>query len=78
LTQSLLERIAATTNACAAAKAREKQMDGSRKWKEIAASVCGGWLGIVLYIGLHSSPAVQDDCRLVLAMSPGHLPVVRV
>jgi len=63
LTQSLLEDIAANTNAYAAAEAREQQLVGGRKWKEVSALEPGVWLGIVLYMGVHSSPAVKDCWR---------------
>jgi len=63
LTQSLLEDMVAKTNAYAAAKAREWQLEGGRKWKEVSASELGVWLGIVLYMGVYSSPAVKDYRR---------------
>jgi hypothetical protein len=49
--------------AYAAAKASEQQLEGGRKWKEVAASELGVWLGIVWYMGVHSSPAVRDYWR---------------
>jgi len=63
LTLSLLEDMAAHSNAYAAAKATERQMESGRKWKEVSASELGLWLGIVLYMGVHSSPAVRDYGR---------------
>jgi len=55
--------MAANTNTYAAAKAREQQLEGGRKWKEVFASELGVWLGIVLYMGVHSCPAVKDYWR---------------
>jgi len=63
LTSSLFEDMAAHSNAYAAAKASERQMESGRKWKELSTSELGVWLGIVLYIGVHSSPAVRDYWR---------------
>jgi hypothetical protein len=58
-----LEDMAAHSNAYAAAKASEQQLEGGRKWKEVSASELGVWLGIVLYMGVHSFPAVRDYWR---------------
>jgi hypothetical protein len=55
--------MAAHSNAYAAAKASERQLEGGRKWKEVSASELGVWLGIVLYMGVHSSPTVRDYRR---------------
>ena len=55
--------MAAQCNAYAAAKASERQMESGRKWKEVSASELGVWLGIVLYKGVHSYPAVRDYWR---------------
>jgi hypothetical protein len=63
LTPSLLEDMAAHSNAYAAAKASERQLEGGRKWKKVSTSELGVWLGIVLYMGVHSSPAVRDYWR---------------
>ena len=63
LTPSLLEDMAAHSNAYAAAKASERQMESGKKWMEVSASELGVWLGIVLYMGVHSSPAVRDYWR---------------
>jgi hypothetical protein len=52
--------MAANNNAYNAVKARERQLEGSRKLNAVSASELGVWLEIVLYIGLHSSPAVND------------------
>jgi hypothetical protein len=63
LTPSLLEDMTAHGNAYAAAKTSEQQLEGVRKWEEVSASELGVWLGIVLYMGVHSSPAVRDYWR---------------
>src|ERR1700687_3240624 len=55
--------MAAYSNTYAAAKASERQLEGGRKCKEVSASELGAWLGIVLYMGVHSSPAVKDYWR---------------
>jgi len=49
LTHLLLEDMPANHNAYGAAKAREWQLEGGRKWKEVSAQDLGVWLGIVLY-----------------------------
>jgi len=41
-------------------QASEWQLDGSRKWWKVCILELGVWLGIVLWIGVHSSPAVRD------------------
>jgi len=63
LTQSLLEDMAANTNAYAAAEARKQQRQGGRKWKAVSASELGVWSGIVLYMRVHNSPPVKDYRR---------------
>jgi len=55
--------MAAHSNAYAAVKASERQVEGGRRWKEVSVSELGVWLGIVLYMGVHSSPAVRDYWR---------------
>jgi len=52
--------MAANTKAYAAAKARERQLEGGRKWKVVSASELGIGLGIVLYMRVYSSHAVKD------------------
>jgi hypothetical protein len=63
LTPSLLEDMAAHSNAYAAAKASEQELAGGRKLKQVSASELGVGLGIVLYMVVHSSPAVRDYSR---------------
>ena len=48
LTQSRLEDMAVNTNEYAAANAREQQLGGDRKWKEVLESELVVWLVIVL------------------------------
>jgi hypothetical protein len=55
--------MAVLSNAYAAAEASEQQLESGRKWKDVSASELGVWLGIVLYMGVHSSPAVRDYLR---------------
>ena len=55
--------MAAHSNVYAAAKASERQIESGRKWKEVSVSELGVWLGIVLDMGVHSSPAVRDYWR---------------
>jgi len=59
LTQSLFEDMVANTSAYAATEAREWQLESGRQWKEVSASELGVWLGIVLYMGVYSSPALR-------------------
>jgi hypothetical protein len=46
MAHSLLEDMAAHSNAYAAAKASERQMESGRKCKEVSVSELGVWLGI--------------------------------
>jgi len=52
--------MAANTNAYAAVKARDQQLECGRRWNEVSALELGVCLRIVLYMGVHSSPAVKD------------------
>jgi hypothetical protein len=58
LTPSLLETIATHTNEYAAEK--RAQLPPGRPWKDVTAQEVGVWLGIVIYMGVHSSPALSD------------------
>lgn len=63
LTKSLLQTMAANTNAYAAKQLEESRQSGEsggRKWEEVAPEELGLWLGIVLYMGVCSAPAVKD------------------
>jgi len=71
LTPSLLQDTAALSNAYAAAPTSKQQMESGRKWKEVPTSELGVWFGIVLYLGVHSSPAVRVYWRHN-ALNPTH------
>jgi hypothetical protein len=58
LTPSLLETIATSTNEYAAEKRGE--LPAGRPWKDTTAQEVGVWLGIIIYMGVHSSPALSD------------------
>jgi hypothetical protein len=60
LTKSLLEKMHANTNAYAAKKIAGKPKDGGRPWTEVTAEELDGWIGIVIYMGVHCSPAIED------------------
>ena len=51
------------SNAYAALKTSEHPQEGGRKWKEFSTPELSIWLGIVVYMGVHNSPAVQDYWR---------------
>ena len=58
LTKSLLQTMAANTNAYAAKQLEESRQSGEsggRKWEEVTPEELGLWLGIVLYMGLFCS-----------------------
>ena len=55
--------MAANTNAYAAKQLEESRKSGEsggRKWEEVTPEELSLWLGIVLYIGVCSAPAVKD------------------
>jgi uncharacterized membrane protein len=56
------DTMAVNTNAYAAQKIAEKiaenKTDGGRTWEEVTAKELCGWIGIVIYIGMHCSPAI--------------------
>ena len=63
LTKSLLQTMAANTNAYAAKQLEESRQSGEsggRKWEEVTPEELSLWLGIVLYMGVCSAPAVKD------------------
>ena len=60
LTTSLIEQIAINTNAYATQKIAEREQEGGRKWGELLAGGLRVWLGIIIYMGVHCSPAVMD------------------
>ena len=57
LTTSLMEQIAINTNAYATQKIAGGGQEGDRKWGELLAVRV--WLGIIIYMGVHCSPAVR-------------------
>ena len=63
LIPSLKELMACNTNTYAALKTSERLQEGGRKWKEVSTPELGIWLGIVVYMGVHNSPAVRDYWR---------------
>ena len=63
LTPSLMESMTLNSNAYAALKTSEDPQEGGGKWKEFSTSELSIWLGIVAYMGVHNSPAVQDYWR---------------
>ena len=60
LTDSLLKTITDNTNEYASQKLAEEKRSGGRQWKEVVLEDISCWLGIVLYMGVHSSPSVAD------------------
>ena len=63
LTPSLMESMTRNSNAYAAPKTSEDPQEGVRKWKEFSTPELSIWLEIVVYMGVHNSPAVQDYWR---------------
>ena len=56
--------MAANTNAYAAKQLEESRQSGESgggRWEEVVPEELGLWLGIVLYMGVCSAPAVKDD-----------------
>ena len=51
------------TSTYAALKTSECLQEGGRKWKEVSTLELGIWFGIVVYMGVHNSPAVRDYWR---------------
>jgi hypothetical protein len=72
LTKSLLETMTANTNAYAAQKIAENHKDGGRTWKEVTGEELGGWIGIVIYMGVHGSPAIEDYWAHRNGLNPKH------
>jgi hypothetical protein len=72
LTKSLLETMSANTNAYAAEKIAEGDKEGGRTWKEVTAAELGGWIGIVIYMGVHCSPALADYWAHRNGLNPKH------
>jgi len=60
LTDSLLKTITDNTNEYPSQKLAEEKRSGGRQWKEVVREDISRWLGIVLYMGIHSSPSVAD------------------
>ena len=60
LTPSLMESMTRNSSAYAALKTSEDPQEGGRKWKEFSTPELSIWLGIVVYMEVHNSPAVQD------------------
>ena len=57
--KALLQTVAENTNAYAAKELKESRQSGGREWEEVAAEELSLWLGIVLYMGVCSAPAVK-------------------
>jgi hypothetical protein len=60
LTNSLLETITKHTDEYAATKRGEDPPAGGRAWWDVTSEEVGVWIGIVLYMGVHQSPAIAD------------------
>ena len=58
-----MESMICNTNAYASLKTSEHLQGGGRKWKEFSTPELSIWLRIVVYLGVHNSPAVQDYWR---------------
>jgi hypothetical protein len=56
---SLLNTISTNTNAYAQKKIKEQENSGARVWVEVKPQEIGAWIGIVLYMGVHRSPAIR-------------------
>ena len=63
LITSLMELMTYNTNAYAALKTSERLQGGDRKWKAVSTPELSIWLGIVVYMEVHNSPAVRDYWR---------------
>ena len=50
-------------NTYPAPRTSERLQEGGRKQKEVSTAELGIWLGIVIYMGVHNSPALRDDWR---------------
>jgi hypothetical protein len=75
LTDNLLKEMAKNTNSYAAEKRGDNEDDDNeeimRTWKDVTPEEIGQWLGIVLYMGVHVSPAVADYWKHD-GMNPSH------
>jgi hypothetical protein len=60
LTNSLLEAITQHTNEHAAIKRGADPPAGGRAWWDVTPEEVGVWIGIVMYMGVHQSPAIAD------------------
>jgi hypothetical protein len=72
LTKSLLETMSANTNAYAAEKIAGGDKEDGHTWKEVTAAELGGWIGIVIYMGVHCSPAIADYWAHRNGLNPKH------
>jgi hypothetical protein len=72
LTKSLLETMAVNTNTYAAQKIAENKTDAGRTWEEVTAKELGGWIGIVIYMGVHCSSAIEDYWAHRNGLNPKH------
>ena len=52
--------MAENTNAYAVKQLEESRQSGDRKWEEVTPKELSLWLGVVLYMGVCSAPAVKD------------------
>ena len=66
-----MESMTCNTNAYAALKTSEHLQGGGRKWKEVSTPELSIWLGIVVHMGVHNSPAVRDYWRQD-GLNPAH------
>jgi hypothetical protein len=60
LTPALLETVSTHTNAYASQNRGEGSQSSGRVWRDVSADEIGCWLGIVVYMGVHCSPAIAD------------------
>jgi hypothetical protein len=60
LTNSLLETITKHTNEYAATQRCGEPAAGARAWVDVTSEEGGVWIGIVMYTGVHHSPAIPD------------------
>ena len=74
LTTSLLKTMTTNTNSYAAIKRVEKEPSEDpttgRAWKEVTPDELAAWIGIVVYMGVHSSPATRDTGSTMSSTQP--------
>jgi hypothetical protein len=57
---SLFETITKHTNEYAATKRGGEPPAGARAWVDVTSEEVGVWIGIVMFMGAHHSPAIAD------------------